>query len=224
MKFFSSAGELIESEMPRSTRIKIYPFFESGLQAYRDILKTNELFFNSAFATNIKGHLLNYMIFRQFEPDMISQQFLLKAEARRVNNFYYNSLNLLKDGLIINVGKTYGRDKLPNRSRYRKKYCRLNKFREKHLFFDINSENELVQKNEPYFMLLTYGLDRGEIEYVNLMVPNDLMTGYHKSIDLKAECLYEQPELLHNEEMEKRMTALKTDTIQKLKLLKGEES
>lgn len=221
MKYYSSANELLDSEMPRSLRTYFYPIFVSGMQAYKDVIESNKTFFSSSFAANIKGPLLNYMIFRQFEPDFTSAHFPFKLQARKVNNFHYKALNLVREGLIINAGKAYNSELLPNRSGYRKKYCRLNRFNEKHLFFDIE-ENEMVVKHEPYFMLLTYGLNKGEIDFVNLLVPNASMTGYLKKVDLKAECLYFEPQLLHNEEMEKRMTALRTDALHKLKLVEGD--
>ena len=222
MKFYTNAKELLDSEMPRSERRIFYPIFVSGIQAYKDVIDSNKKFFKSYFAANIKGPLLNYMIFRQFEPDFTSAHFPFKLEARRVNNFQYKALNLVKKGLIINTGKAYDTELLPNRSEYRKKYCQLNRFNEKHLFYDIEENNDLVVRQEAYFMLLTYGFKKGEIEFVNLFVPNESMTGYLEKIDLKAECLYYEPELLHSDEMEKRMTALKTDVLHKLELVEGD--
>ena len=229
MNMYKDANELMDNEMPRSIRIQLFPFFLSGIEAYRQIVEGNSGFFNSVFAANIRGPLLNYLIFRQFETDMTTKNFPFKTESRNVNNFYYKSLSLLKGDVIVNVGKAYSTDGLPNRAIYRKKYCRLNLFREKNQLFDISEHNDLVIRKEPYCMFLTYGIRNGAIDFVNLIVPNTKMTGYLAKKDLKAECLYVAPKQVYSEDVEKRVSALKEDVQKQLDSFKnindeGEES
>lgn len=217
MKFYQNASELVKKELPRSVRSQLYPFFLSGVIAFQEVVNSTFVLFQSEFMSNIKGRLLNYMICRQFEPDMISESFPFTPKAERVNNFNYKTLNLLRGNVIINVAKASDKNSLPGRSKYRLENCRLNKFSQKQLFYNIKSK-KLIVTNEPYYMFLTYGFKNShEIDFVNLMVPNAGMTGILKKVDLISEfSLYTQD--VPQEEVEKRITSLKNDVIRKLNI------
>ncbi|QNB45830.1 hypothetical protein BR63_05585 [Thermanaerosceptrum fracticalcis] len=222
MKFYNNADELIKKELPRSIRAQLYPFFLSGARAFHEVIQSNSTLFTSTFLTNIKGWLFNYLIFRQFEEDMLSENFPFKVQAVKVNNFNYKSLNLVRQNVIINIGKAKDKDALPNRSWYRVKQCRKNKFKAKQLFYDTNTKNNLIVKPEPYYLFLTYGTRNNDIEFVNLLVPNENMTGYLKKIELGSEFSLIKNNDILIQQAEKRITSLKADVLKQLNLLKGE--
>lgn len=220
MRFYDNAEQLIKKELPIKVRSQFYPFFESGFRVYNEIVSSNRTFFDSTFIPNIKGRLLTFLIFRQFEPDMISNNFPFKTEAKIVNNFKYKSLNLIKDNVIINVCKAPDKDSLPNKAKYKLKNCRMNRFKNKILLFDIDSNNRLTIKKEPYYVFLTYGYDKNNISFVNLMVPNSKMTTCLKNIDLKSELKLHTFKGADKKDTEKRLATLKEEAIKNLTILK----
>jgi len=157
------------------------------------------------------------MIYRQFEPDMLSETFPFTPKPERVNNFNYKTLNLLRRNVIINVAKAKDKNSLPRKSKYKLENCRLNNFSQKQLFYNVKSK-KLIVTNEPYYLFLTYGVkDDYEIDFVNLIVPNAGMTSILKNIDLMSEfALYTQD--VPQEEVEKRITSLKNDVVRKLNI------
>jgi hypothetical protein len=222
--FYNGAKELIERELPRNVRSQLYPFFETGVKAYLELVNENRKFFESDFASNIKGWLLNYLIFRQFEGDMVNQNFPFIAQPVKVNRFRYFALNLLHNNVIINVARAATEDSLPNPSKYRERNCKLNRFNAKQLFCDPGNDNELTVKNEPYYMFLTYRVRNNEVDFVSLIVPNSDMTNCLEKVNLKSELsLYQiDSEPIHEE---KKIIKLKTEVIQslhQLNLSKGE--
>lgn len=213
LKFYDNANELVTKELPRSVRSQLYPFFHSGVIAYQEVVN-NSILFRSEFMSNLKGRLLNYMIFRQFEPDMVSSTFPFKTNVEKVNNFNYKTLNLSRGNIIINVAKANDKNSLPSRSKYRLKKCNLNKFYQKQLFCQVKTK-EMVVTNEPYYAFLTYGFRNNEIDFVNLVVPNDRMTGILKKVDLMSEFSLYKSEV-PQEEIEKRITSLNQHVIEEL--------
>lgn len=224
MPIYKNANELIEEEVPRAIRAKIYPYFQSGLQAYKEILNEEKELFSSAFFSNLKGWLLNFMMFRQFELDMISNTFPFIASPIKVNSFNYQGLNLLHNNIIINVGRSINKDNLPNRSTYRRNYSKKNRFPDQDLFYGISrSYNSFFELNEPYFAVITYGVKQGDLEFINLMVPNWNMTESLATIDLMKE--FSLFESTNNEivTLEKNQTSIKDEFKKKLHLVKGEK-
>ena len=217
---------LVKNEVPRSIRAQLFPLFETGAKAYYEIINTNKEFINSVFLNNIKGNLFNYLIFRQFEPDMINNNFPFKFEAKTVNNFKYRSLNLVRPNSIINIGKAFDKDSLPNRSLYRRKLCKHNNFREKNLLFAINNDNKLCLKSSPYYMFLTYGYNykKFELEFVNLVIPDKKMKDFIYKIDIKSEYALHRTLKISREEKretEKKIAFLKEDVIKQFNIFKG---
>lgn len=223
MKFYQDANELIENETPIRVRSQLYPYFQTGLTAFKELVQENEKIFQSDFFHNIRGWVLNYMMFRQFESDMLSKTFPFIPLSKKVNNFNYKTLNLISDNLIINVAKSIAPRTLPNRSQYRRRYCRLNEFNKHSLYFAVDPSNQLVVKNEPYFMFLTYGVTKNEIQFVDLVVPNHSMRECLAIRSLKDELsVYTSESMEETVTSEKKVAILKNDVLEKLKLIKGE--
>lgn len=219
--FYESANDLLQSELPIGAQAQLYPIFESGARAYRELLSENLCLFNSVFFNNLRGQLFSYLIFRQFNPDMISQNFFFQVEAKKVNNFNYRALNLVGENLIVNVCRTIDSNSLPTKSKYRKTKCKLNKFNEKGLCLRCIND-QLTVKNEPYYAFLTYGHKRGVLEFANIIIPNYSMTEILAKIDLKSE-LHLYKSQIHNSYEEEKVTTLKKETLEMLSLFKRNE-
>lgn len=222
MKFYDNAKELIRYETPKAIRGQLYPFFENGFRSYQELINDNKAFFDSDFISNIKGRLLSFLVFRQFEKEMLGKKFPFIPEAKTVNNFNYKSLNLLRNNIIINVCRAPDSNSLPNRSKYRLKHCKLNKFNEKNLFYFVDKKNEMNFKKEPYYMFLTYGYDKKDISFVNLLVPDAKMTSILEKIELQSEMFVYKTDEVKKRETEKILTSLKAEALQKLTLIRDE--
>lgn len=164
------------------------------------------------------------MVFRQFEPDMVSSNFPFTCDAQKVNNFKYRSLNLIRGNVMINVGKARDEYTFPNRSKYRLRSCRNNRFIEESLILGVDNSNSFVVKNEQYYLLMTYGYKHGNIGFVKLIVPDDRMTAFKKVCDLKSEFRMYSNNTNTQLEIEKKVAFIKDEVLQKIKSIKKEEA
>ncbi|KUO58391.1 MAG: hypothetical protein APF84_13220 [Gracilibacter sp. BRH_c7a] len=211
MSKYKNAKEMLESELPRSVTSHLYPIFNRGIAAYNSILNMEGGTFQSVFLHNIKGPLLNYMIFRQFEPDMLNDTFPFTPFPQKVNSFNYSALNLLHNNVKINVGKSLNSD-LPNRSKYRRTACEVNRFPDDDLFYGTSGQyDQLFENNEPYYVFLTFNLKGTELDFVNLVVPNWNMTKCLAQVELKKELRLYIPSEEEKKTDEKVVTSLKTE-------------
>ncbi|MDO7787105.1 hypothetical protein [Desulforamulus aquiferis] len=224
MKFYNNADELVDNELPIHIRAQLYPLIENGVRAYQEFVYEHFKTFDSAFINNLKGWLLTYMIFRQFEQDMVSSNFPFLCEAQKVNNFQYKSLNLTRGNVMINLGKARDEYAFPHRSKYRIRNCRNNRFTEETLFLGVDKSNNFIVKNEHYYLLLTYGYKNGNIGFANLIVPNYKMTKFEKACDLKTEFRLYNNNAGMQSNVEKKVAFIKDEVLQKLKLIKKEEA
>lgn len=177
-----NAKILIETQVSNRNRLKIYPVIDLAIKAYTEITNDYE-FFNSNFFINLRGRLLTYLIFRQFESNALPYTFPYKTENVIVSPFGYRNLNIYNDRVIINIAKADNRnDLLPNLSMYRKNYSKNNIFNERQLLFDTNEK--IVEEKLQYYVLITYKIINHKITKLNLVVPRPGMEGYLYSEDL----------------------------------------
>ncbi|MHB1652320.1 MAG: hypothetical protein ACYCVD_07560 [Desulfitobacteriaceae bacterium] len=222
---YNSAKELVDTELPRTIRAQLYPIFIRGLKAYRDILNMQGGTFQSVFIHNIKGWLLNYMIFRQFEADMLSSAFPFVPEPVKVNSFKYTSLNLRSGNLRLNVGKAFDNNSFPNPSKYRRKSCYRNRFPSDDLFTGTTDPyyDQLFESEAPYYAFLTFNIKNDDMDFLNIMVPNWNMKRCLTYLNLRNELSLVKTEHTEESQNEKIITSLKDGFIKNIPL-KGEAS
>lgn len=219
---YKSAKELVEYEMPKSVRSQLLPIFLRGISAYKQILNMQGGTFQSIFIHNIRGALLNFMIFRQFEADMLSSSFPFVPMPEKVNSFKYTALNLLHNNVKINVGKSFNSESFPNNSKYRRNFSERNRFPEDDLFYGLDrAYDQLFVNDDPYYTFLTFNLKNDELDYLNLMIPNWNMTRPLFNLNLKNEISLVSVTEEAKVHDEKIITHLKDEFLKNLPL-KGE--
>lgn len=221
---YKNARELVETELPRAVRSQLFPIFERGVQAYREILSMPGGTFKSIFLHNIKGWMLNFMIFRQFEPDLLSSTFPFISTTEKVNSFEYRALNLLHGNVKINAGKAATLDSFPNRSNYRREYCQRNRFPDDDLFSETDPfYDQLFLSDQPYYLFLTFNVNvqNNKLDFVNLMVPDCNMKKSLFNINLMNEFSLRKKDDTDKKTDEKIVATLKNEFLQNLPI-KGE--
>ena len=211
---YSTADELLDLEVPKEVRSVLYPMFLRGTKAFEELINEEAFMFNSTFLNNCKGQLRTFLIFRQFDADLLSSNFPFSVVPKEVNHCRYTTLNLQRGNVLINVAKEAKQTRLPSRSKFRLDACKTNNFRQNTLFFD---ENGQVQE-EPYYLLLTYGYRYGSLNFVDLVVPDVNMRDVLAVRSLKSEYVM-QPKSLEEKELEEELLVkLKYDAIEQLKV------
>lgn len=208
---YTDAESLLEGEFPIAVRRYLYPIFERGEIAFNEIME--DPLYQSSFSANISGWLSNFLVCRQFEPDMLDSGFPLEVEIRRVNNFNYKALFLHSKHAMVNVAKGSSmKNAFPGRSKYRLRACQNNNILQNTLFWDFEDGGKIVE--DKYFLLLTYHMKMKELAYVNLMVPDVNMVESLKTYNLKSEIhVYPQNKV----EDEPIITGIKEEALEALK-------
>lgn len=212
---YSTADELLDLEVPKEVRSVLYPMILRGTKAFEELINEEAFMFNSTFLNNCKGQLRTFLIFRQFDADLLSPKFPFTVVPEEVNHCRYTSLNLRRGNVMINVAKEARQTHLPSRSKFRLELCKTNNFRQNTLFFD---ENGRVQE-EPYYLLLTYGYRYGGLDFVDLVVPDINMRDILAVRSLKSEYVMQPKSLEEREVEEELLVKLKYDAIEQLKAI-----
>ena len=96
----------IQSIISEEERNNIYKVLFIGVSAYSRILEENKDLISSKAFIEIKTRLLNFVIKRQFDEDMISYDFPYKVEFKDVNHFGNKALMLKNNIVKIHINKT----------------------------------------------------------------------------------------------------------------------
>lgn len=167
-------------------RSSIYQILYIGVTAYNSLLEDNKDIIKSYFFGNIKTRLLTFMIYRQFEGDMLGEDIPFKVDIKKVNNFGYNALNLKDNKVKVSLAKTLKQGNLPNKSVYRKKDS-VNNFKyERQLKFNFDEEKYPIQDAQAYF-IVGFGVKSEKLTHLNLLMPNSSMDSCICNVDLLKE-------------------------------------
>lgn len=184
---YETAKTFIESELPIKDRIKLFPIFSAGIKAYNDIISSDYDFFKSKYSANIYGDLKTFVIYRQFDSDMLSDKFPFKCTAKVVNSFKYTVPELSKGKGVFLIGRTKKAEILPKSSQYKLKYCKNNTFQGMQLKIDIDDNKELSVGEGQYLAFITYGIKNSDLNFINIVVPDNKMEECLYCVDLKNE-------------------------------------
>lgn len=157
-----------------TTRASIYQMIYIGVTAYNRFISENAELQKSKFLSNIKSRLLTFLIYRQFDEDMISKSFPLEVKIQKVNMFGYNSLMLCNKKVKVSLAKTKNKFSLPNKSKYRLEHCKDNLGIETQLKFNLDNESEKLIPAQIY-VIIGFKIINDQLEYLNLIVPDASM-------------------------------------------------
>lgn len=174
--------------VPLKVRNNLYQIIYNGISLYNEFAKENRKLINSIFYRNVKTRLQTFFIFRQFDSDMLSDSFPLKVCISNVNKYGYNALTLVNDKVKLSLAKTTGKISLPNKSKYRLEDCKNNSLVQNQLRFNIDDDNSIHSRDSviesSVYIIIGYKLQNGELQYLNLMVPDNKMERTISNINL----------------------------------------
>lgn len=222
MKHYNTVEELISSELNMRTTSMIYPIFETAQRTFDEIILDNHDIFKSQLKNNILGWLRTFLVFRQFEEDMISEAFPFEIFIKKVNNFGYKAITLKGKNIELIIAKTLNEHKLPSKSKYRIKSSRANNLESKQVMIHIPKALEKPSPSfveEPYFGFLAFGGCMRTMEHVSIIIPNAGMTEILATINLKKQfSLYIGEDIFKEQPPEKKITKLKKSVEEELGL------
>jgi hypothetical protein len=76
---YNSSTELVKYEFPKKIISPIYKIFENANIVYQDVIEDE--FFKSEYVTNVKGRIMSYAIYRQFDSLYLPKNFPFKVKS-----------------------------------------------------------------------------------------------------------------------------------------------
>lgn len=211
----------VESFIDKEERIKLYKIIYIGVSAYSRLLESNRELVKGPSFKEVKTRLLNFVIKRQFEDDVLALDFPYKVEFKDVNTFGNIAL-FLKDGNTkIQINKTSKANKLYNSTKpsgYMLKEARLNSisFKEIKLYIDADDEVKAKEDNR-IFMILGYGIKNNKVDHLDFIIPDE---NIKKALDT-FNGMQEYNELIsgvtNDEITERKIVALKEEASRVIK-------
>lgn len=183
---YKTGKEFIDTDIKIGTRLKLFPIMKAGIESYKDIISSDRKLFNSSYSKDIRGHLKNFVIYRQFDQDMLSKNFPFKCEPLSVNSFGYTVPKLENGKGIVLIARVKKEGSLPTKSKYKLKYAQNNNFKAKQLKFDIDKDLKAVSDGK-YLSFLTYGVKNNELDFLHLIVPDKDMNECVYDLNIKHE-------------------------------------
>ncbi len=211
----------IDSIITEKERLKLYNIIYIGVSAYKRLVEDNRELVNSACFKEIKTRLLNFVIKRQFEEDVLALDFPYKVEFEEVNSFGTIALFLKDDKSKIQVKKTSKINKLYNSNKpsvYMLREAMVNSTYEKQIKFFIDSDDEVGAKEDNrIFVVLGYGVKGKEVDHIEFTIPQSNLKGYISTFNVLDEYRNLTSDVVNDETTEKRIVALKEEALRVIK-------
>ena len=213
-----STEEISELVFTPKTRNIIFGNLKKGLKCYYSFIEENKKFFDRSNIANFFPAARAYAIERQFaiEAEKATSPFTFFNKELGLFKFKVGFINL--DGVIVSIAKTYKKDSLPSRSKYKIELSKANVFEQevKQLsLFDIeniaNSDDLLSENtlNKPKYCIVTYGIMSDTLSHAKIIMPKSDYKGYQLNLDLMKSI--ELVEIEQNEEDEENIATIKSE-------------
>ncbi|MCK3712619.1 Uncharacterised protein [Clostridioides difficile] len=211
----------VKNLIKKDDRIKIYKILYIGVSAYKRLLGEMHGLSESKSFLEIKTRLLNFVIKRQFESDVLAIDFPFEVEFKSLNSFSNTALFLKNNSIRLKIGKTFKPGTLHNSnkaSKYMLKEATVNSKYEKQIKFLLDESNNISIGEEEYiFSILGYGIKNEEIDHLDFIIPDSNMKGIIDHYD----ALEEYNEMINinsdDENIESTIVALKDEAKRLIK-------
>lgn len=207
----------VESIIDKRERLKLYNIIYIGVSAYKRLLEDNKELVNSASFKEIKTRLLNFVIKRQFEEDVLAMDFPYKVDFEGVNSFGNIALFLKDNKSKIQVKKTSKINKLYNSNKpsaYMLREAKVNSTYSREIKFFIDSDDEIgIKEDSRVFVILGYGVKEKELEHIEFTIPNANLQGFIDTFNAMDEYRNLTSEVINDEMTEKKIVALKEEAL-----------
>jgi hypothetical protein len=182
IKVYNSSTELVKYEFPKKIISPIYKIFENANIVYQDVIEDE--FFKSEYVTNVKGRIMSYAIYRQFDSLYLPKNFPFKVKSVTMS-FQQKRVELHRPNIILTIAKVNSRNTLPTVSNYRKKYASRNWGLGRQIYMDILDNNRIKLNQEPYYGIIVYNINNSSLEFVDIVIPDYKYERILERIELK---------------------------------------
>lgn len=178
---YKSSKEFIKNELSKERIKPLYRIFEDANIIYKEVLQSE--FFNSKFISNINGRLISYAVYRQFDSLYLPRNFPFQVNTVKMP-FGQKRVELKKDNILLTIGKSNSRNCLPSISKYKKDYSSSNWGLENQIRMDIINDGIKLSQT-PYYAILTFDIKDGELDFVDILIPDHRYENILDKIELK---------------------------------------
>lgn len=169
----------VESIVKKEERESLYKILFIGLSTYNRILKENSKLLESKSFGELRSRLVRFLIKRQFEEDMLPEDFPYKAEFKKTNNFGNTVVFLKNSTSEIQINKIPKSNRLYNSnkpSRYMLEKAKLNSRYKKEITFFIDADDKVeIKENKRLYVVLGYKIADNKLEYLKFHIPDEYM-------------------------------------------------
>lgn len=207
----------IKQLINRDERNSIYNVMYIGISAYKRLLSENSELVKSKSFSEIRTRLLNFIIKRQFEEDILGISFPFKVELRKTNTFNNQALFLKNSNYNLQVNKTKNADKCFNSikpAKYMLKEARVNSIYSKEIkFFFDGIDDADIREDEKVYIVLGYGVSGDNLTHLSFIIPNekfDIIIDKFNAINEYNELLMD---LENDDDIEDKIMKIKQEAI-----------
>lgn len=202
---YKSSTELIAKEFSREKISYIYKIFENANMVYEEVIKKD--FFDSLYNTNVKGRILSYAVYRQFDPKYLTNNCPFEVKSATMA-FDQKRVELKSDNVILTIAKVNNRNKLPSKSGYKTNYSLANWGIENQLYMEF-LEKDIEIKQQPYYGMITYGINNAKLDFVDIIIPDSRYKTILDKVELKPKLEIVKTEDLEDAGDEERIINVK---------------
>lgn len=213
---FKTAKEVLNSELPLSTRAHFVPTIKRAYSMVNAIINQNE-FLNWKVGKDIMPLLRRVAVEFEFKKLIDSNKFPItyKIAPNAIENCRH--LELLTKKSIVTISQVRDEKRVPRKAIYRNNLSLHNQMG----LFEFPGD-EPKEPDDPYYIILTYGgYSKNDPEFIKLGIPSPLVREWIYQIDLLVEpYIMLTPE--ENIITEESLVALKKEVQEKGVLQDGE--
>ena len=151
----------------------LHLIFTNSVEVYKELVKENLQAFSGEYFDSFKGKLLEYIVQKAFDPELVPNNFPFRINVSKMN-FNQRRAELRIGNIILTIAKGGGKYKLPSYSNYKREYSRGNSGVETQLYFNFLEDNKI--ESLPYYGVIVYEVEDDKLKDLNIIIPNNGFT------------------------------------------------
>lgn len=152
-------------------KVRVSNNIRIATKAFEEFWKMNAQFLSDA--DELYGRILSYSVNRQFKKyaPLTAETFLVSG--KEVNSYKAKAIYLDTPDYVTNVCRTDSPSKLPCKANYKLRLAQGNRESDVQLeMFERRTDREVIAGTPKKYAILGYKYIRGELQHMNLMVPD----------------------------------------------------
>jgi hypothetical protein len=167
---YNTSTELIKEELNNSIIKPIYNIFEDSMKVYSELISEKKETFKGIYFNEFKGRLINYIIKRFFDKDLVPKNFPFIVNSVGMA-FGQKRTELRSNNIILTIGKAENTNTLPCISSYKRKLAMGNSYINRQI--KLNFDGEVEKYSEaPFYGIIAYKINDNKIDFINIVIPD----------------------------------------------------